>query len=154
MKDEAFPEPSGGFRAFLRYRLGAIVWSALLLLLSTAMMSAHNTGRGLEDLLLRLLGHEPSIMTVAVANTIVRKFSHVVAYGIEGALMLRAARSGRRGHEMRWIVAALLWTLLIASLDEFNQSFSIWRSGSPEDVVLDMTGAGLAVIYFRRRDSA
>lgn len=45
--------------------------------------------------------------------------------------------------------AALVATLLIASLDEFNQSMNPERTGSPADVLLDLSG-GVVFLLFRR----
>lgn len=154
MKDDAQPEPHRRFRAFLRYRLPAIIWSVLLLLLSTALLSSQATGMGLATFFYWLIGREAAPATIAVTNVVLRKLAHLVAYGTEGALMLRAARSGRTGRETRWMMQALGWTLLVASLDEFNQTFSPFRTGSPKDVLLDMTGAVLAVLLFRKRGIA
>lgn len=140
--------------AFLRYRLPAILWSALLLSFSTSFASARNTGRGLAGLLFWLIGHDPSFMALEVTNVFLRKLTHLSAYAIEGALMLRAARNGRVGAEGRWIAQALAWTLFVASLDEFNQAFTPGRSGSVADVVLDFIGAAIAVLLLRRRNPA
>ena len=133
------------WREFLQYRLAAVVWSCALLIASTGVSSSQRTGGGLASLLLWLFDWTPSIMTLEIANVVLRKLAHLVAYGIEGVLMLRAVRP-------RGIVHALGWTLLVASLDEINQSFHPTRTGSPADVLLDMVGAFIAVqIVVRRR---
>lgn len=139
------------WQTFVRYRLAAVLWSIALLLASTGWFSARTTGAGLATLLAWVLGREPSITTLEIVNFIARKLAHLVAYGIEGALMWRAVRFGRTNFEPRWIAYTLGWTLLVASLDELNQSFSRLRTGSAADVLLDMMGAAIAVFLLARR---
>lgn len=81
--------------------------------------------------------------TVAVFLT--RKLAHVVEYGVFALLAFRAALlSSRRGIGAA-LLAALTMSLALASLDEFRQSFSSVRGGSPLDVLIDFGGAALAL---------
>jgi VanZ family protein len=72
----------------------------------------------------------------------IRKTGHFVGYGTMGLLWLRAwwmtlPRAG-------FVVdagLALLGTAMVASLDEFHQSFLPNRTGIPSDVLLDCCGA-------------
>ena len=41
---------------------------------------------------------------------------------------------------MRTLVVGLLIVVLVAALDEYNQSFSLSRTGSYVDVLLDISG--------------
>jgi VanZ family protein len=70
------------------------------------------------------------------ANYLFRKATHLVVYGILGALAWRAGRG-------RFVALALC--LLVASADEWRQSESAARSGSVWDVLLDLAGAAIAV---------
>jgi len=137
--------------ARVRSWLPAVLWSAVLLIGSTPLFGAQTTGAGLEALLTWTLGHAPAVATLEIGQVIVRKLAHFVGYGIEGALTLRATRAGRTDGELRSIAMALAWTLVVASLDEFNQSFSPLRTGTPADVLLDMMGASTAILILRRR---
>jgi VanZ family protein len=142
--------PPGRIAAFLRYRLPAIVWTTLLLAASTAILSSGRTGSGIATLLAYLLDLRLSFMQLVVANWVFRKTAHLVCYGIEGWLMLRAVRGERAGRDWRWVAAALTLTFLVAALDEGNQSRSPSRTGSINDVAVDMIGAALAVVLFGR----
>ena len=83
----------------------------------------------------------------------IRKTGHFVGYGTMGLLWLRAwwmtlPRAG-------FLVdagLALLGTAMVASLDEFHQSFLPNRTGIPSDVLLDCCGAVVLLsLYFLLR---
>lgn len=141
--------PPGRKASFLRYRLPAMLWTALLLAASTAMLSSRNTGSGIATLLAHLLDLRLSFEQLTVANWVFRKLTHLVSYGIEGWLMLRAVRGERAGRNWRWLASALALTFLVAALDEGNQSRTPSRTGSIDDVAIDMIGAALAVVFGR-----
>ena len=70
-----------------------------------------------------------------VVHFLLRKTGHVVAYGILGWLNFRASR--------RPVIAVVL-AIVVASLDEYRQSFYASRTGVPTDVLIDACGATLA----------
>lgn len=73
---------------------------------------------------------------------LIRKTGHFVGYGTLGLAWLRAWRmSLPRVHFLLHGVLAVLGSALIASCDEFHQSFIPNRTGSPWDVLLDCCGA-------------
>lgn len=52
------------------------------------------------------------------------------------------------------MIAALFAVMLVGGLDEWNQSFTIARTGAVQDIGIDLLGAGmvlLLVILFERR---
>jgi VanZ family protein len=152
MKSER--EPSRGVIGFVRYRLPAVLWTAVILMLSTAAGSSQRTEMGLAELLFWLVGHKPSYMTLELTNVALRKLSHLGAYALEMAVMLRAVRYGRPQLERAWIARAFALTLAIAALDEFNQSRNPGRTGSLADVILDMIGATMVILLVWRRTRA
>ena len=81
-----------------------------------------------------------------LANFYARKTGHVLAYGLMYLLWFRAFRV--QAHYGPW--RACLWSLgfclLYASADEGHQWFCDSRSGCVNDVLLDMSGAGLAAL--------
>ena len=105
--------------------------------------SSHVTGRWLEFLIPPLA---PSFEPVHV---VLRKTGHLIAYGLLGALDFRAVRGARTGWTLRWSVIAVVLVIVVASLDEFHQSFFPSRTGVPTDVVIDACGATLAQLSFR-----
>jgi VanZ family protein len=64
-------------------------------------------------------------------------------YAVLGLLACRAFRSLRQ-----FVLLALGLVLLVASLDEFNQSFNPLRTGSPWDVAIDVSGGVLAILFY------
>ena len=76
----------------------------------------------------------------------VRKTGHVLAYGVMYVLWFRAFR----GHADYGPWRACLWSLGVclfyASMDEGRQWFYPSRGASIYDVILDMSGAGLAAL--------
>jgi VanZ family protein len=81
-----------------------------------------------------------------LANFYARKTGHVLAYGLMYFLWFRAFR----GHADYGPWRAGLWSLGCclgyASMDEFRQQFFPSRGPSVYDVLLDMSGAGLAAL--------
>ncbi len=84
----------------------------------------------------------------------VRKTGHFVGYGLIGLTWLRAWRMS--WPDVRFLSnagLALLGTALVASWDEWHQTFLPNRTGSPWDVLLDCCGAaaiiGMTALYLR-----
>ena len=72
----------------------------------------------------------------------IRKSGHFLGYGTMGLLWLRALwMSLPRAGFLLDATLALLGTALVASADEFHQSFLPNRTGVPSDVLLDCCGA-------------
>ncbi len=77
-----------------------------------------------------------------ITHHLIRKTGHFIGYGLLGLTWLRAWWMTRP--RMRFVtiaILALLGTALVASSDEFHQTFLPNRTGSPWDVLLDCTGA-------------
>jgi VanZ family protein len=107
----------------LKRWLPVVAWSAVILATSNDWFSAAHTGSW--------LGVSETV------NVVLRKLAHLTGYGILGVLALRASR--------RALPLTYAIVLLVASLDEWNQSFIPSRGGSPWDVLLDVVGATLAI---------
>jgi len=72
----------------------------------------------------------------------IRKSGHFTGYGLIGLAWLRAWwMTLDRSHFFPDSVLALLGTALVASCDEWHQTFLPNRTGTPWDVLLDCTGA-------------
>lgn len=127
-----------------RYWLPAIVWAVVLVSESGPSGSANVTGGWLARLIPFLSPFfEPM-------HVIIRKAVHVVAYGFLGWLNFRAVRGPRRGWMLRWSIIAVILVIVVASIDEFHQSFFPDRTGTPLDVIVDVCGATLAQLVWRR----
>lgn len=93
---------------------------------------------------------------VTGVHAFIRKSAHVTEYAILAALASRAfLRSAHEIVSRWWVLWALLLVSVTASIDEINQSFNAARTGSPWDVLLDISGGllfiGLIWIFRRRR---
>ena len=130
----------------LKAWIAAILWLILIAIESTALLSAHNTSRILYPLLHFLFGMDWE--RFEVWHFYIRKSGHVVGYAILSILLFRAWRATLPAMSAvkwtpRWATIAMLGTTLVASLDEWHQSFIPSRTGTVRDVVLD-TCAGIA----------
>ena len=126
---------------------------------STKWLSAHNTSRILFPLLHYLFGLGHS--SFEHWHFYMRKGGHVFGYGLLSILLFRAWREtfslNHSGWTIRWAGLAVIGTLIVASLDEWHQSFLPSRTGTVSDVVLD-TCAGITaqilvltwIMLFRR----
>jgi VanZ family protein len=145
----------------LKAWIAAILWLILIAIESTALLSASNTSRILYPLLHFLFGLDWDRFDVW--HFYIRKSGHVVGYGILSVLLFRAWRATLPAMSNvkwtpRWATIAILGTALVASLDEWHQTFIPSRTGRWQDVVLD-TCAGIAaqllifLWWMRRRKS-
>jgi VanZ family protein len=130
----------------LKAWIAAILWLIVIAIESTAMLSAHNTSRILYPILHFLFGMD--LKHFEFWHFFIRKSGHVVGYAILSILLFRAWRATLPAMNdakwtMRWASIAILGTAIVASLDEWHQSFIPSRTGKWQDVVLD-TCAGIA----------
>ena len=122
----------------------------LIAIESTDWLSAHHTGRILYPLLHFLFGLSPD--SFAPWHVFIRKGGHVFGYAMLSWLLFRAWRAtvpmlDKRGRTLRWAGMAIGMTTLVASLDEWHQSFLPSRTGTPRDVLLDaVAGASAQVL--------
>jgi VanZ family protein len=135
----------------LKAWIAAALWLIVIAIESTAWLSAHNTSRVLYPLLHFVFGLNWD--QFEVWHFYIRKGGHVFGYGLLSFLLFRAWREtlpaltavGQNIRwTLRWSAIAVLGTALVASLDEWHQSFIPSRTGRWQDVVLD-TCAGIAV---------
>jgi VanZ family protein len=131
----------------LKAWIAAGLWLALIAVESTDLLSSSHTSRFLYPLLKYLFGPiDP--MKFFYWHAIGRKVGHVVGYGILSLLLFRAWQvtlplAGAPRWSWRWAQVAVFTTVLVASLDEWHQSYIPSRTGTWHDVVLDGT-AGIA----------
>jgi len=143
---------------FVRYWMPAIVWMAIIFLGSTDMLSAEHTSRFLVPFL-RWFDPQISLAALNAIQLGIRKLGHLTEYAILAMLLWRALRGGIRWQmkmSILFLVAAL-GSAIFAASDEFHQSFVPSRTGSPNDVMIDICGAlaGLAICWmFARRQAA
>jgi VanZ family protein len=119
----------------------------MIVLESTATMSASNTSQWLYPLWVKLFGPISAAHWDEVHH-LIRKTGHFVGYGVVSLAFFYSWRQTlQRMAVKHWTlwrrasVLAVLSTLLIASLDEYHQSFLPSRTASPVDVAIDLCGA-------------
>ena len=131
----------------LKAWIAAILWLIVISIESTNLASSHNTSRILYPLLHFLF--KLDFAHFEHWHFFIRKGGHVFGYGLLSYLLFRAWRETLPSTSrwiFRWANLAVLGTALVASLDEWHQSFLPSRTGTPRDVLLD-TCAGIAVQF-------
>ena len=144
-------------RQILKTWIPAILWLILITLESSSLGSAANTSRFLYPLLHFLIGLDP--IRFLVWHVYIRKTGHFVGYFMLSLLLFRAWRATLAQNEaltwsITWAGIALSMTALVASLDEWHQTYLASRTGNIEDVFLDTLAALTAqcVIYLVLRN--
>jgi VanZ family protein len=142
------------------------LWIGVIFFLSSTQGAMSNTSRIIRPLL-EWLFPSASVEIITGYHAFIRKCAHFTEYAVLAFWSWRAfrggnpragkgAQDGRTGERKpgfeefarrNWFFVSFLLVALIASIDEFNQSFNTLRTGSPHDVLLDVSG-GTAVILF------
>ena len=122
---------------------------AIVLMESTAAFGADRTTHPLRWLVQSLVGQMDD-NTWNVIHHCIRKSGHFLGYGALGLTWLRAWLMSLPG--FRFLMDSLLalaGTALVASCDEWHQTYLPNRTGSPWDVLLDSCGAlvTLLIVY-------
>jgi VanZ family protein len=147
VKDQASPK----WRASVIRYAPLFLWIGVIFFLSSPEGSANQTSRIIGPLLHFFF---PNILpeTQATVHAIVRKTAHFTEYAVLAFLAVRAFSSSAR----RYLIA-LLFVVMTASLDEFNQSFEPSRTSSFWDVLLDISGGFVMIAllwaFDRRRNT-
>jgi VanZ family protein len=141
-------------RAQAGWRWWFSVWAPVALAItvicveSTNTFSAQNTSSWLRPVVQHLFGLM-SDSTWDFFHHYLRKTGHFIGYGTVGFTFLRAwlHTLRRRGPAtpLSWrlesSILAIFSTAIVASCDEFHQTFLPGRTGTPVDVLLDTAGA-------------
>ena len=129
---------------------------------STVTMGATNTSRWLLDICHALWGQTDNA-SFETAHFFLRKLGHFSGYGLLSVLFYRAwyANVGlfwkglRQGLRFKAAGLAVFCTFLVASMDEWHQSFLAGRVSSFYDVMIDTCGAlvftAVAMVVMARR---
>ena len=141
----------------LKYWLSAwfpvAIGIGVIALESTELLGANHTSGPLRWLFEAIFGPIGNARW-EVIHPLVRKCGHFFGYGFIGVAWLRAWwMTLPRSRFLEDAFLALLGTSLVASLDEWHQSYLPNRTGSVWDVLLDSSGAialQLAVYIFMR----
>ena len=136
----------------LKAWIAAILWLIVITMESSSLGSAANTSRILYPLFHFLfgIGREQFLPW----HFFLRKCGHVFGYGLLCILLFRAWREtlpavGNPKWTFRWANISVLGTALVASLDEWHQTYIPTRTGSVQDVILDTcAGIGAQILLY------
>lgn len=125
-----------------------ILWAGAVFLASSSTGSMSNTSFIIRPLLEWLFPNTPAD-SISVYHGYIRKFAHFFEYAVLAFFASRAFWSSSVNFLRRfWSIFAFLFVLIIASTDEYNQSFNIARTGSIYDVLLDCAGGITMIVLF------
>ena len=122
--------------------LPAVLWLGVIALESTNLGGADNTSKILYPLLHFLFGL--NLFQFEHWHHYIRKCGHFFGYAMLSWLLFRSWRASlpsMRRWTLRWAAIAFAMTALVASLDEWHQTFLPSRTGRWQDVVLDSIAA-------------
>jgi VanZ family protein len=147
-------------RGFTKYWLPVIAWMLLIFCGSGDVLSTKQTSRFLGPMIHWLLPRLSDERVQAMV-TVVRKGGHVTEYGVLALLVWWARRKTAQQDVRRWewpdARFALAVAFIYAMTDEFHQAFVPSRQGSMWDVLLDTSGAAVALLILwaivRRRSN-
>jgi VanZ family protein len=143
----------GGLKLWLSAWLPVVVGIGIIALESTEFMGADRTTGPLRWIFQAIFG-QVSDARWAIFHHLIRKSGHFFGYGLIGIAWLRAWwMTLPRSRFLDHALLALLGTALVASADEWHQTFLPNRTGTPWDVLLDCCGAItlLLVLYLYLR---
>ena len=123
-----------------------VCWAVVIWILGGDGFSLAATSRTISPWLELLIGDLDPATRLKVFLAI-RKSAHFFEYAILAILTFRAALLAAPRNQLAtagWVALFLVATL--ATADEARQAFSSARSGSPYDVVIDVTGGLVAIL--------
>jgi VanZ family protein len=131
-------------KQILKTWIAALLWMTLIAIESTDTFSSENTSRFLYPMLHFLLGLD--LVRFQVWHHYIRKSGHFVGYFALSFFLFRAWRATLRlpwapRWALRWATIAFFMSALVASLDEWHQTFLPSRTGAISDVMLDSSAA-------------
>ncbi len=137
-------------RPFICYWLPVLVWMFVIFSASGDRMSMEHSSRIIGPIVRWLFPHF-SEQRVEQGVLIGRKCAHLAEYAVLAVLIWRAFCNLAAGKPGSWQRSPALRTVLLVALysatDEFHQGFVPTRNGSVQDVLLDTTGAAIALFF-------
>jgi VanZ family protein len=117
-----------------------ILWIGVIAFMSSGQASMSQTSRFIRPLLEFLFPTTPE-ETLQIYHGYIRKLAHLTEYAILAYWASRAFRNSAKSVlKNNWFGLSFAVVAIVASCDEFNQSFNSARTGSPYDVLIDCFG--------------
>ena len=85
--------------------------------------------------------------TLQIYHAYIRKAAHFTEYATLAFLALRALAMTFFGSSNLKYILPLVLVVIVASFDEFNQSFEASRTSSFRDVLLDISGGATMLVF-------
>lgn len=129
--------------------IAAILWLGLIVAESSDFGSSTHTSQYLYPVLHYLFGMDYSHFEVW--HSAIRKSGHFIGYFTLSVLLFRAWRATLPAKNLsawsfNWGRIAWMMATLVASLDEWHQSYLASRTGNVRDVLLDSSAALVAQV--------
>lgn len=131
---------------WLRAWWPALLWAAIIFIMSTDSFSAEHTATVFYRILI-WLKPDMTAHQFLVIHHYIRKSAHFTEYFIFSLLLYRGIRGARAGWHWSWGLTAFFIAAAYSALDEIHQAFVASRHSSPYDSMLDSTGALFAIIF-------
>jgi VanZ family protein len=128
------------WRGRVRAYAPLVIWIGVIFLFSSPAGASAETSRFIQPMI-QFFFPNASPDTFQTIHLIIRKTAHLTEYGILSFLAVRAFRLS--GFAWKSFVLALVVVLVVAALDEFNQSFEPSRTSAVSDVFLDLSGGSI-----------
>jgi VanZ family protein len=148
------------WRIRLRTWLPALVCAMVFAVESTSYLGADRTSAPLQRVVEAIFGYDVCAHWVLIHHFI-RKTGHFMGYGIFSLVCFRSSWitfesvAIRLMRQLQAHGLAILATFLVASADEFHQSFLSNRTGQFSDVLLDCCGAvAMGLVLFLAMQAA
>ena len=124
-------------------------WMGVIFFFSTDLFSGAQTSRIIGPIL-RWFVPDISDYSIATVQLVARKIAHLVEYAILSILSCRALvqRAALSPLPLAALGQAVLIAVVYAALDEWHQSWTDERFGSPLDVAIDSVGATVGAAFF------
>lgn len=125
-----------------------ILWIGVVLFASTTSASMSKTSIFVRPIL-EFLFPSASEETLLTYHAFIRKSAHFIEYAILAFWAARAFSGSAKDYlRKHFYIFSLLLVILVAAIDETNQSFNPTRTGSPRDVLLDACGGAVMLAVF------
>lgn len=124
-------------------------WMGVIFFFSTDLFSGPQTSRVIGPFL-KWFVPDVSDETIRGIQLVIRKAAHVLEYAILSILSCRALtqRAAPSPLPLAALGQAVLIAVAYAALDEWHQSWTAERFGSPLDVAIDSVGATVGAAFF------
>jgi VanZ family protein len=135
---------------FVKYWLPVLAWMAVIFAASGDRRSMEHSSRLIAPVIRWLFPHASQENVDAIVLGL-RKAAHITEYAFLALLLWRAVGRWQRDSDAAWgwrkAWLTVLLVMLYAASDEFHQLFVPSRQASVVDVLIDTSGAVLALLF-------